>query len=200
MKEYVEISTLLTDAQRTVGYKVEIPSGTRITTATENPEGSGANQYTLGFVYTTKKSTWLVPVTYATYTSRFGYRGYVTAGASTWHVGLDLAGENNGPILNKPIIAARDGTVSVAKYDSSAGYYVNIDHGDGWVTRYLHMTHYAVKTGDEVKAGQVIGYCGSTGSSTGPHLDYKVLYNGVNYNPGVFLGYYDPDTCEAVLV
>ena len=63
------------------------------------------------------------------------------------------------------------------------GYYVVIDHGDGFRTLYAHMTHYIVGVGDTVAAGEKIGECGSTGASTGPHLHFEVHYNGATQNP-----------------
>ena len=68
-----------------------------------------------------------------------------------------------------------------------AGYYVGINHMDGFSTRYLHMTHYVVSVGEYVSAGQVIGYCGSTGASTGPHLHFSIYYNGASVNPALYI-------------
>ena len=82
-----------------------------------------------------------------------------------------------------PIYASRGGLVEVAVYSSSAGNYVQLNHGDGYRSVYMHMTHYIVYAGQYVQAGQVIGYVGSTGASTGPHLHWGVSYNGVYFNP-----------------
>jgi murein DD-endopeptidase MepM/ murein hydrolase activator NlpD len=84
-------------------------------------------------------------------------------------------------------VASRSGKVTQASYDSSSGYHVYVNHGDGFVTRYLHMTHYIVSPGQYVNAGQVIGYCGSTGASTGPHLHFSVYYNGQAVNPANYI-------------
>ena len=62
-----------------------------------------------------------------------------------------------------------------------------INQLDGFSTRYLHMTHFIVSPGQNVVAGQVIGYCGSTGASTGPHLHFSVYYNGVSVNPALYI-------------
>lgn len=125
---------------------------------------------------------WRVPCTYTKLTSPFGDRDAPTAGASTNHQGVDLAGPEGTPIY-----ASRGGTVTIAKYSSSAGYYVTINHGDGFSTVYMHMTHYVVSKGDKVSGGQLIGYMGSTGISTGPHLHWGVLYNGNYVNPANYV-------------
>ena len=81
------------------------------------------------------------------------------------------------------IYATRGGKVIEAQYDSSCGNYVTIDHGDGFRSIYMHMTYYVVSYGEYVAAGQVIGYVGSTGDSTGPHLHFGISYNGTYVNP-----------------
>ena len=87
-----------------------------------------------------------------------------------------------------PIYASRGGQVTTTAYEAGgAGYYVSINHLDGYATRYLHMTHYIVSPGQYVAAGQVIGYCGSTGGSTGPHLHFSVYYNGTAVNPAQYI-------------
>jgi len=75
----------------------------------------------------------------------------------------------------------------VTSYDSISGYYVTIDHGDGFESKYLHMTHYIVSPGQQVTAGQVVGYMGSTGSSTGPHLHFSIKYRGEHVNPAHYI-------------
>ena len=69
----------------------------------------------------------------------------------------------------------------------SGGYTVEIDHQDGYSSKYLHQTHYIVSAGQYVSAGQVIGYVGSTGTSTGPHLHFSILYNGEHVNPANYI-------------
>ena len=103
-------------------------------------------------------------------------------GYKKFHYGVDLAASSGTPIK-----ATRAGTVTVAKYSSSAGYYVTLDHGDGFSSQYMHMTHYIVKKGQKVDAGQVIGYVGSTGASTGPHLHFSILYKGSHVNPAKYI-------------
>ena len=81
----------------------------------------------------------------------------------------------------------RSGTVSAATYSYDCGYYVQINHGDGYRSIYMHMTHYVVSAGQHVSQGQVIGYCGSTGISTGPHLHFGISKNGVYVNPANYI-------------
>ena len=126
--------------------------------------------------------TWLVPCNYILFTSAYGNRVHPITGKYSFHDGVDLAA-NKGT----PIIASRSGIVDQAGYGSANGYYVYIDHMDGYQTRYLHMTHYIVKKGDYVSAGQVIGYMGSTGWSTGPHLHFGIYYNGKSVNPANYI-------------
>ena len=125
---------------------------------------------------------WIVPCNYTAFTSPFGLRNHPIYGYEKMHNGVDLAG-----VTGTPIYAARSGTVTTATYGSSGGYYVNISHGDGFSSIYLHMTHYIVSAGQYVTQGQVIGYMGSTGASTGPHLHFGIAYNGTYVNPANYI-------------
>ncbi len=125
---------------------------------------------------------WLRPCAYSCVSSPFGNRDAPTAGASTNHQGVDLAAPEGTPIY-----ASRTGVVTVATYGKSAGYYVTINHGDGFSSVYMHMTRYTVSKGQAVSAGQVIGYVGSTGVSTGPHLHFGISYNGKYVNPAHYV-------------
>lgn len=126
--------------------------------------------------------TWKVPCKYSRVSSPYGWRIHPVYGYKKFHYGIDLAAKQG-----TPIVASRAGKVTKATYDSSAGYYVTLDHGDGFSSKYLHMTHYIVKKGDYVSAGQVIGYVGSTGASTGPHLHFGILYKGEYVNPANYI-------------
>ena len=127
--------------------------------------------------------TWLVPCKYTRVTSPFGYRWHPTTGEWSMHKGVDL-----GAAKGTPIYATRSGTVTIATYHKTAGNYVTINHGDGYSSVYMHMTHYVVDVGDYVKAGELIGYVGSTGRSTGPHLHFGISYNGTYVNPMDYIG------------
>lgn len=125
-----------------------------------------------------------------------GSSGYVGTGNFVWpmpgythitcyfgsggHHGIDIAGSG---IYGKPIVAADGGTVIYSGWMSSYGYCVFIDHGNGFSTRYAHASALACSVGDYVGPGQTIAYVGSTGNSTGPHLHFEVIYNGVLQNP-----------------
>lgn len=108
----------------------------------------------------------------------YGYRIHPVTGNHSFHNGVDLAA-NQGT----PIYATKSGTVTTATYSSGYGYYVTINHGDGFSSLYGHMTHYTVSSGEYVDQGEVIGYVGSTGVSTGPHLHFTLFYNGSTVNP-----------------
>lgn len=124
-------------------------------------------------------SGWVRPVKSYRLTSPFGMRIHPITGKETMHQGVDMAAPQGTPIY-----AAKDGKVSRTAFQAGgAGYYVSISHGGGFASIYMHMTHYIVKPGDYVKAGQVIGYVGSTGGSTGPHLHFGISYNGTYVNP-----------------
>ena len=151
------------------------------TTATE-PEETKATEATVPETTAPATVTWRVPISYTAVTSRFGPRTAPTAGASTYHYGVDLAAPKG-----RPIYATRSGTVSIATYDSSCGYYVQINHGDGYKSIYMHMTNYVVSKGQTVSQGQVIGYCGSTGISTGYHLHFGISKNGSYVNPANYI-------------
>lgn len=131
---------------------------------------------------TTNGITWIIPCKYKRVSSAYGWRTHPVYGYKKFHYGIDLAASKG-----TAIVASRAGKVIKATYDKSAGYFVTIDHGDGFSTKYLHMTHYIVKKGDYVSAGQVIGYVGSTGASTGPHLHFGMLYKGEHVNPANYI-------------
>ena len=126
--------------------------------------------------------TWLKPTTYSRVSSPYGWRIHPVYGDWRFHNGIDLSASSG-----TPIVATRSGKVVVAQYSSSAGYYVTVDHQDGFQSKYLHMTHYIVGVGDYVTAGQVIGYVGSTGVSTGAHLHFTITYNGNYVNPADYI-------------
>lgn len=111
--------------------------------------------------------------------SEFGGRANPFDGySSDYHPGIDIA-ENYGA----PIYASAAGYVQRAGWYGGYGNYVKISHDYGYATAYGHMSQIAVSSGDYVKQGQVIGYVGSTGYSTGPHLHFEVLLNGEQVNP-----------------
>ena len=111
-------------------------------------------------------------------TSPYGYRYHPIDGGYRFHNGVDLA-----VAQGTPVYATKSGTVTTATFSSGYGYYVTINHGDGFSSLYGHMTHYTVSSGDYVNQGDLIGYVGSTGYTTGPHLHFTMFYNGATVNP-----------------
>ena len=121
---------------------------------------------------------WVVPCSYTSITSPFGYRKAPTSGASTYHQGVDL---DTG--TGWPVVAARAGVVIAAGYNGSAGNYVKIDHRDGFTSIYMHLNSFCVSAGQIVSAGENIGTTGATGTATGDHLHFGITLNGVYVNP-----------------
>jgi murein DD-endopeptidase MepM/ murein hydrolase activator NlpD len=114
--------------------------------------------------------------------SGFGYRSDPFTGEGAMHAGLDF----KGPI-GAPIYAAAKGVISFAGIKAGYGNCIEIDHGNGLLTRYAHMSAFRARVGDQVGPGSVVGAIGSTGRSTGPHLHFEVRINGEAVNPRPFL-------------
>ena len=126
---------------------------------------------------------WLSPVSGYNLTSPFGMRLHPVLGYYRMHNGVDMACAQGTPIY-----ATRAGTVTAASYQAGgAGNYVSINHLDGFASIYMHMTHYVVSVGQSVSQGQLIGYVGSTGISTGPHLHFGISYAGTYVNPLAYI-------------
>ena len=130
-------------------------------------------------------SGFLYPLPYrVAITDSYGYRTHpVTGQKTTWHNGVDLAAGSGTAIF-----ATKSGTVTTALHSDIWGNYVVINHGDGYSSLYAHMQGLIVNVGDYVKQGQTIGYVGSTGLSTGPHLHFTIYYNGADVNPMSYIG------------
>jgi murein DD-endopeptidase MepM/ murein hydrolase activator NlpD len=114
--------------------------------------------------------------------SGFGFRSDPFSGRPALHTGLDFPAD-----VGTPILAAAGGVVVSAAPHPAYGNLVEIDHGNGLLTRYAHASKVLVKTGDLVKRGQLVAHVGSSGRSTGPHLHFEVLVEGVPQNPARFL-------------
>ena len=128
-------------------------------------------------------STWTTPVSGYRLTSAFGMRKHPVLGVVRMHNGVDMACAQGTPIY-----ATRAGKVTRTAYQAGgAGNYVSINHLDGFSSIYMHMTHYVVSAGQEVSQGQLIGYVGSTGISTGPHLHFGISYAGTYVNPLAYI-------------
>ncbi|MGE3704553.1 MAG: M23 family metallopeptidase [Vicinamibacterales bacterium] len=111
-------------------------------------------------------------------TGLFGRRSDPITGKPDFHEGLDISTDKGNPV-----IATADGTVATAAYSGDYGNLVVLEHDFGLTTRYGHLSRFNVKPGQQVKRGDVIGYVGSTGRSTGAHLHYEVLAGGKLINP-----------------
>ena len=119
-----------------------------------------------------------MPVEGVTLTSGYGMRDHPILRRRARHNGVDLAAPRGTPVY-----ATADGTVEMAQYYSSYGNYVQLAHGADMETRYAHLSSYTVSPGQQVRMGDLIGYVGSTGRSTGPHLHYEVRVGGDPVNP-----------------
>lgn len=123
-----------------------------------------------------------MPVRDAILGSPFGFRSDPFAGRLAMHEGLDF----NAP-TGTPVVAAADGVVVTAEYSGDFGNMVEIDHGDGLISRYAHLSRFRLQAGRIVRRGEVLGEIGSTGRSTGPHLHFEVRMQGVPQNPAILL-------------
>ena len=123
-----------------------------------------------------------MPVHDAFISSSFGYRADPMTGHTAFHGGIDFAGSEGSDVFS-----VADGVVTFAGQRTGYGNVVEINHGDGLVTRYAHARAVAVKVGDMVNKDQLVAYMGSTGRSTGTHLHYEVLRNGKQIDPASFI-------------
>lgn len=117
-------------------------------------------------------------VTTGRLTSGYGYRTHPISGVKTFHNGIDIAAPTGTGVYSYA-----SGTVISVSQNNTLGKYIAIDHGNGLVTRYLHLSKFNVNKGDKVGTGDRIGSVGNTGYSTGPHLHFEVLKNGSYQNP-----------------
>ncbi len=124
----------------------------------------------------------LAPIEDGWFSSNFGWRLDPFTGQKSFHEGIDFPAE-----VGTPIEAAASGKVVYAEVHPAYGKMLEIDHGNGLVSRYAHCASLGVKEGDLVVRGQRVGTVGSTGRSTGPHLHFEVRLNGVPQNPARFL-------------
>lgn len=124
----------------------------------------------------------LMPVQATRVSSMFGMREHPTLHRYKIHKGIDLAAPRGTPVY-----ATADGIVGKAQRFGTYGNYVQIEHGGELETRYAHLSGYTVKKGEYVQKGELIGYVGSTGRSTGPHLHYEVRVDGQAVDPMPFL-------------
>ncbi len=122
------------------------------------------------------------PITKGWMSSRFGYRADPFTGRSTWHAGVDFAGKDGSDI-----VAVASGVVTWATDRYGYGNLVEINHGNGYKTRYAHCKEIKVSVGDVVRKGDLIALMGSTGRSTGPHVHFEVYKNGRSVDPAAYI-------------
>lgn len=122
------------------------------------------------------------PLSSARLTSGFGMRTHPVLGRRKAHKGIDLAAPTGTPVY-----ATADGVITRADWFSSYGLYISIDHSAELETRYAHLSKLAVEEGERVEKGDLIGYVGSTGRSTGPHLHYEVRIDGEAVDPRPYM-------------
>ena len=122
------------------------------------------------------------PVELMRFSSHYGYRTDPFQGRRKNHKGLDIPGP-----VGTPIFATADGTIGRAQWVSGYGKYIEVEHGNAIQTRYGHLSAMNVVSGQRVKQGDIIGFMGSTGRSTGSHLHYEVRIAGEPVNPMSFL-------------
>ena len=159
-------------AKQEYAYKAAVAKESAAAASSGSSGGSGGSS-SYGFMWPTASHYITCP---------FGPRTDPITGKYANHSGMDI-----GAGYGAPIYACKSGVVTKATYNSIFGYHVVINHGDGFSTLYGHMCQYKVRVGQTVSRGQVIGYVGSTGRSTGPHLHLTMYYNGALVNPRKYL-------------
>ena len=176
-----------------------------------SPEDLKANQSALGFSdpeFRALSDSWgringlsiktevavpsINPVEIMKFSSGYGYRSAPTRGASRNHKGIDIPGP-----VGTPIFATADGLIGRAQWVSGYGKYVEINHGNAVQTRYGHLSAMNVTPGQRINKGDILGYMGSTGRSTGSHLHYEVRIAGEAINPTAFLSPLNPADTNA---
>ena len=156
----------ITNVERSIVlYRYEYPNGS---IAYFTPEGKSI-----------EKSLMRTPINGAKLSSRYGFRIHPILGYNQMHQGTDFAAP-----IGTPVMASGAGTVEYAGWKGGYGKFISIRHSPVYQTNYAHLQDYAkaIRRGTKVQQGQVIGYLGSTGSSTGPHLHYEVIVNGKKEN------------------
>ncbi len=182
-EEEVTVRTVYVDGVQTDAYETdsevikEAVDEVVVKGSDSSSEGTSSSSTSSASSYGSGSFIWPVPYTH-NITSEFGMRW------GRLHGGIDIA---DGGVYGQSIVAADSGTVILAGNQGDGyGNYVIIDHGNGYKTLYGHMSSVAAYTGQQVSQGEVIGYVGSTGNSTGPHLHFEIRVNDVQTDP---LGY-----------
>lgn len=156
---------------------VLVATGDAAVTASAAADAQGAPVNFAALATASSSGPWRPRRNYAI-TSRYGYRRNPVSGQYRVHAGVDLAARNG-----TAIIAASPGRVRYAGWLGGYGLLVEVEHAGGMTTRYGHLSRIAVVPGQVIARGGVIGFVGSTGNSTGPHLHYEVRLRGQSVNP-----------------
>ena len=159
--------------------EAEIQKVIRLAQEEEARKKAEANK---GNTVTTPSSKGYVNPVSGRISSPYGYRIHPIYGTRKMHTGIDYAASSG-----TPVVSVKSGTVILRKYNSSYGNYIIVDHGGGISSLYAHLSGFAVSLGQSVEQGQKIGYVGSTGASTGPHLHFEIRVNGNHTNPANYV-------------
>lgn len=159
---------------KTTGQEIRLPGGEATSTVHFYPgEDFSASERALFLTI-----HFMDPLPKGVISSRYGFRVHPLTGTRMFHRGLDLAAP-----FGTPVVSAAPGVVTEIKRDPLLGLSVHVDHGNGYSTVYAHLQESFVREGDPVEQGQVVGAVGSTGFSTGPHLHFEIMLDGVNRDP-----------------
>lgn len=171
-----EVEALIVEKEEELEAAKAAEEAARAAAAAAAAAAAGTSNSTSGSTVSTGNSaasssgTWMMWPSYTTYlTSPYGYRVNPVSGIYKLHAGCDI-----GASYGTSIYAAAAGTVIQAGWNGGYGYCVMVNHGNGYTTLYAHMSSIAVSSGQSVSMGQTLGYVGSTGNSTGPHLHFEV--------------------------
>ncbi len=162
-------------------YAISFTNMEQVHTATLFPDAEGNNRYYDPDGNSMVRQFLKAPLKYSRITSGFAYaRFHPVIGKNVPHLAIDYAAP-----IGTPVLATADGTVTMARYNGGFGNYIDIKHNGIYATQYAHLSAYAkgIRPGVHVSQGDVIGYVGSTGWSTGPHLHYQIKKNGTLVNP-----------------
>ena len=179
LKEIAQLEVEFTAAKKAEWAAYMATMTTPPTTAPSSGNSSSGNTNNSGVA---SSGSWLWPTTARRISSPFGLRESPTAGASTNHLGIDIDG-----VTGDPVYATRAGIVIQSANYGAGGQQIMIDHQDGFKSQYLHLSARYVSSGQIVSQGQTIGAVGSTGVSTGDHLHFGILKNGVYVNPSNYV-------------
>ncbi|MBM3162976.1 MAG: M23 family peptidase [Chlorobi bacterium] len=169
----------------------EMTLGNRNVTAYRYTDSEGRTGYydEKGNAFDIKRAAQFIkPCSYSRISSGYGYRVHPIRRTRHFHGGVDMAARTGTPVK-----AVADGTVIYRGRKGGAGNMITLRHQSGYHSQYLHLSRYAAANGTRVRQGEVIGYVGSTGSSTGPHLDFRMIHNGKPVNPLIALAASKPE-------